>query len=79
MPWPLRLTIGFLLIFGGFFWFLPILGLWMVPLGLLVLSVDFQWARRGYLSVILWLRRLRDRQRARKRQRKERKLRDHSD
>ena len=33
----------------------------MIPLGLLVLSVDFRWARKAYLSVISWLRKWRDR------------------
>ena len=38
-PW--RITFGLLLLLGGALWFLPILGLWMIPLGLLVLSVGF--------------------------------------
>jgi hypothetical protein len=41
-----RSILGVGLIVGGLFWFLPILGLWMLPLGLLVLSVDFHGIRR---------------------------------
>ncbi|WP_423905817.1 PGPGW domain-containing protein [Candidatus Spongiihabitans sp.] len=59
MPSLPRQILGILLLLGGLFWFLPILGLWMIPLGLLILSIDFQWARRGYLSIISWLRKRR--------------------
>ena len=59
MPSVTRIIIGILLIIGGLLGVLPILGFWMVPLGLLVLSLDFRWARRGYLSLILWFRRRR--------------------
>ena len=54
----LRLTIGTLLMFGGLLWFLPILGIWMIPLGLLVLSVDIaiirRWRRRGEVKIGRW-------------------------
>ena len=63
LPTMLRNLIGLLLLLGGMLWFLPVLGIWMIPLGLLVLSVDFPWARRGYLSVAVWLRRRRTRRR----------------
>lgn len=43
---PLRILIGVLLVLGGFLWFLPILGFWMLPLGLLVLSQDIPFVRR---------------------------------
>ena len=61
MPALPRRLAGVLLIFGGLLGFFPILGFWMIPLGLLVLSVDFRWARKAYLSVISWLRKWRDR------------------
>jgi hypothetical protein len=35
-----RLPVGVLLIVGGIFSFLPILGIWMLPLGLLFLAID---------------------------------------
>ena len=64
MPNPyLRKTVGVLLIIGGIFWFLPILGLWMIPLGILVLSVDFPWARRAHLRMYVIWRRMRARRR----------------
>jgi hypothetical protein len=58
----LRIALGVLLLLGGFLWFLPLLGAWMLPLGLLVLSVDFAIARRlrrrGEVKVVPWFRRL---------------------
>lgn len=51
-----RLVIGILLVFLGFLGFLPILGFWMIPLGLLVLSVDSplvrRWRRRSEVTMI---------------------------
>jgi len=35
-----RIPVALLLILGGIFSFLPILGLWMLPLGLILLSID---------------------------------------
>lgn len=46
-----RLSLGTSLIFAGLFGFLPVLGFWMLPLGLLVLSIDLPPVRR-------WRRRL---------------------
>jgi len=54
-----RTAIGFLLIIGGVLGFLPVLGFWMIPLGLLVLSVDSpmvrRWRRRWTVAFGLWL------------------------
>ena len=44
--WIVRVLIGLVLILGGFLGFLPVLGFWMVPLGLMVLSIDLPFARR---------------------------------
>ena len=41
-----RTAIGVLLIAAGLLGFLPILGFWMIPLGLIVLSVDSHFIRR---------------------------------
>lgn len=41
-----RIIVGCLLVVGGLFAFLPILGLWMIPVGFLVLSQDIAWVRR---------------------------------
>ena len=55
---PTRIRLGVLLCIGGLLWFLPILGLWMLPLGLLILSVDIPAIRRFRRRLeILWVRR----------------------
>ncbi|MCP1335999.1 hypothetical protein [Futiania mangrovi] len=46
-----RMVLGVALVLGGTLGFLPVLGFWMIPLGLLVLSVDSRLIRR-------WRRRL---------------------
>ncbi|PSJ60096.1 hypothetical protein [Kumtagia ephedrae] len=51
---PLRIAIGVLLIVGGVLGFLPILGFWMVPLGLLVLSYEFASVRRVRRRGAVW-------------------------
>lgn len=55
----LRITIGVILIFGGILGFLPILGFWMVPLGLLVLSYEFAMVRRHRRRFVVWWERRR--------------------
>lgn len=58
-----RIVIGVLLVIGGLFGFLPILGFWMIPLGLLVLSQDLPYVRRKRRRLaIWWARRRRARQ-----------------
>ena len=42
----LRVLLGIVLVVFGIFGFLPILGFWMVPLGLIVLSHDISAVRR---------------------------------
>jgi len=46
LPQTIRQIIAILLIIMGFFGFLPIIGFWMIPLGLMLLAIDFPWARR---------------------------------
>ncbi|SFO57497.1 hypothetical protein SAMN04488056_108149 [Cohaesibacter marisflavi] len=41
-----RKVLGVLLILGGILGFLPILGFWMLPLGLLILSIDLPFLRK---------------------------------
>lgn len=41
-----RLPLGLLLIVGGLFGVLPLLGFWMLPLGILLIAVDFPPLRR---------------------------------
>lgn len=42
---PGRIAIGGVLILGGLLGFLPIVGFWMLPLGLMVLAVDLPMVR----------------------------------
>jgi hypothetical protein len=55
-----RIAIGVALVVFGIFGFLPILGFWMIPLGLLVLSYEFamvrRWRRRAVVSWERWRR-----------------------
>ena len=51
---PVRVGIGVLLVAGGLVGFLPILGFWMVPLGLFVLSVDLPIVRRWRRQLTVW-------------------------
>jgi purine-cytosine permease-like protein len=56
-----RITLGVVLVLaGGLFGWLPILGYWMVPLGLVVLSVDIpavrRWRRRTTVKILSWWR-----------------------
>jgi hypothetical protein len=49
---PVRFPVALLLITGGIFSFLPILGIWMLPLGLLLLAVDLP-VLRSPISVLI--------------------------
>ena len=51
---PIRIGLGTILIGGGLLGFLPVLGFWMIPLGLLVLSVDLPAVRRWRRELTLW-------------------------
>jgi hypothetical protein len=51
---PIRIGLGILLIAGGLLGFLPVLGFWMIPLGLLVLSVDIPIVRRCRRQLAVW-------------------------
>jgi Putative transmembrane protein (PGPGW) len=41
-----RIALGTVLILGGLAGFLPILGFWMIPFGIAILSIDLAIARR---------------------------------
>ena len=53
----LRIPIGILLMLGGVFAILPVLGLWMLPLGLVLLAQDIPFLRRPTRRGLLWLER----------------------
>ncbi|NEX46548.1 tryptophan synthase subunit beta [Pseudotabrizicola algicola] len=57
-PWVLvRLPLGLLLIGGGFLAILPVFGLWMIPLGLVILAIDLPVLRPFVSNIIIRLRR----------------------
>jgi hypothetical protein len=52
-----RIPTAGLLIFGGVFSFLPVFGIWMLPLGLLLLAVDMPSLRPPLARVLRWIER----------------------
>ena len=53
-PKPLRIAAGVTLVMLGMLGFLPVLGFWMIPLGLLILSVDSFRIRRIRRRLEVW-------------------------
>ena len=51
---PIRIGLGILLVACGLVGFLPVVGFWMIPLGLLVLSVDIPIVRRWRRKLAVW-------------------------
>lgn len=49
-----RMALGGGLVAGGVLGFLPVLGFWMIPLGLVVLSVDSPVVRRARRKTEIW-------------------------
>ena len=64
----IRIPLGILLVIGGIFSFLPVLGIWMLPLGLLLLAIDLVFLQgpvntaivRGTRKWTTWSRARRD-------------------
>jgi hypothetical protein len=54
-----RIPAGLLLAVGGVFSILPLLGLWMLPLGLVLLAEDIPPLRRGTDTALAWIERRR--------------------
>jgi hypothetical protein len=50
-----RIPAGVLLILGGFLAILPVFGLWMLPLGLILLAEDIPAVRRLVIRALDWL------------------------
>ena len=50
-----RLVVALLLILGGFFSFLPILGIWMLPLGLLFIAQDVPLLQKPLIGALRWV------------------------
>lgn len=52
-----RIPLGIILIIGGLLSILPVLGIWMVPLGALVLAQDVPFLKRPVGRAMVWLER----------------------
>jgi len=50
----LRTSVGVLLMIGGCFWFLPILGSEMIPVGLMLIAIDVPFLRGPVARMIAW-------------------------
>ena len=69
-----RIPLSILLILGGIFSFLPVLGIWMLPLGLLLLALDLAFLQGPVNTAIvrsmrkwsIWRRARRDKKAARR-------------
>ena len=53
---PARIAIGLLLVLGGLLGFLPVLGFWMIPLGVAVLAYDIPIVRLWRQKFMAWWR-----------------------
>lgn len=64
-----RIPLAILLVLGGIFSFLPVLGLWMLPLGLVLIAQDVSFLQRPIARLLGWIeRKWLERQRARGRE-----------
>jgi len=52
-----RIPLAVLLILGGIFSFLPVLGLWMLPLGLLLFAQDLPFLQAPTVRALGWIER----------------------
>lgn len=52
-----RIPLGILLILGGVFSFLPVLGVWMLPLGLFLIALDLPFLQGPLNRLSLWAQR----------------------
>jgi hypothetical protein len=50
-----RVPLGLLCILGGFLWIMPALGLWLLPLGLMLVAQDVRFLRRPVGKMTLYL------------------------
>jgi hypothetical protein len=55
--WLVRIPLAILLIFGGILSFLPVLGLWMLPLGLLLFAQDVPILQKPMARMLGWVER----------------------
>ena len=52
--WWLRISVGLLFIAGGVMWFLPVVGLEMLPIGLLLIAQDIPFLQKPVGRAMLW-------------------------
>ena len=52
-----RIAVSLLLVVGGLLSFLPILGLWMLPLGLMIIAQDLPFLQAPLVRVFQWIER----------------------
>ena len=52
-----RIPLAILLVVGGVFSFLPVLGLWMLPLGLLLIAQDVPLLQKPLAGMLGWIER----------------------
>lgn len=50
-----RIPLGLLFLVGGCLWFLPVVGLELVPIGLLLIAQDVPFLRKPVARMMLWL------------------------
>jgi hypothetical protein len=53
----IRIPLGVLFLVGGLLWFLPVVGLELIPLGLLLIAQDVPFLRKPVGRATLWLER----------------------
>lgn len=53
-PRVARVAVGLALVAGGLFGFLPVLGFWMIPLGLVVILFEMPWIRHLWRRTRAW-------------------------
>jgi hypothetical protein len=52
-----RVAVSLLLFAGSLLWFLPVLGLWMLPLALIIISQDLPFLQRPLVRTFRWTER----------------------
>ncbi|MBR1154034.1 hypothetical protein JQ575_25855 [Bradyrhizobium sp. JYMT SZCCT0428] len=50
-----RLAVALLFILGGIFSFLPVLGVWMLPLGFLLIAQDIPFLQKPLVTALAWI------------------------
>lgn len=51
----IRLPLGVLFVIGGLLWFLPVLGIELLPVGLLLIAEDVPFLRKPVARAMIWL------------------------